>query len=166
VRNALRWIAVLPAAIAGYVAAVLAVALAIMILPDDSINLWLGQLVGWVFGLNYDSRAVVEEVVSAFFRTLGFVYVGAKVAPNFRTQTAVVLGATILAVVAFFFGVVALALTRTTTDVAVWRIGLYAIFYFGLCVAGVVYGVRTVQKEVAEAVATSTPFSAVPATSI
>jgi hypothetical protein len=60
VPTALRWVAVLPAAIAEYIAAVLVVTLAFAMAPEDSVYNLIGGAVNHV-GRSAGSRAVVYE---------------------------------------------------------------------------------------------------------
>ncbi len=79
---------------------------------------------------------------------MAFVYYGAKVAPSHRVATSLALGATIIGIATFALGLFAQSLLRAV-DFGYWRLGLYAVFYLGLYVAGVIYGVRLIQKNVA-----------------
>jgi hypothetical protein len=142
----LRWIAVLPAAIVGYVAAVVGVNLAFLIAPNDSLYFLIGGAVRWLFGVEGDVRDLTTEVVSAFFRAWGFVALGVKVAPSHRVQTAIALSGVAIAVLAFLLGALALALLATV-GASSWRLLLYALVYFTLYVWGLVYAVRDVQKD-------------------
>lgn len=62
-RTVLRWAAVLPAAVGGYVAAVVGVQLAFAIVPNDSMYWLVGALLGWIFGLPTDARELTTDIL-------------------------------------------------------------------------------------------------------
>lgn len=146
--TALRWVAVLPAAIAGYMLAVIAVLLLFALAPNDSLYFIVGWVAGWLSGLTESPRDVTVDLFSAFFRAWGFVTLGTMVAPSHRVQTAIALSGTALALIAFVLGLAALALIPILQDH--WRLALYAAVYLALFVWGLVVAVRGVQEKAAK----------------
>lgn len=107
---------------------------------------WSGRCSG---GSSDCPPTLVSSRPTSFFRSWGFVHLGAKVAPSHRVQTSLALSAVAIAATAFILGVFAPILARAA-EAGLWRAFGYFVLYTGLYVGGIVYAVRQVQREVAE----------------